>query len=119
MERTSERINEALDRAKNAAAEQHDLFRYAVNLDSKEVSGELVITLDHLQAFVEGMGNIIGYQILEKTHKGLVWQIRLSDRAMDELGVSRTRYTLTFDRILAAKKPEWLPMKPARRSTSA
>lgn len=110
LERTSERINEALERARSAASAQKELFEHAASFDSTEVAGELEITLDHLQAFVEGMGNIIGYEILEKTHKGLVWQIRLSDRAMDELGVSRTRYTLTFDRILAAKKPEWLPM---------
>lgn len=110
MERTSERINEALDRAKNAAAEQHDLFKYAVNLDSKEVSGELVITLDHLQAFIEGMASIAGFEILEKTHNGLIWQIRLGEAAMQSMGVSRSRFGLTFDRTLAAKKPDLLPM---------
>jgi len=110
MERTSERINEALDRAKNAAAEQHDLFKHAVNLDSKEVSGELAITLDHLQAFIEGMASIAGFEILEKTHNGLIWQIRLSEAAMQSMGVSRSRFGLSFDRKLAAKKPDLLPM---------
>lgn len=110
LERTRERINEALERAKSAASAQKELFEHAASFDSTEVAGELAITLDHLQAFIDGMGSMVGYEIVEKTHKGLVWQIRLSDRAMNTLGVSRTRYTLTFDRALAAKRPEWLPV---------
>ena len=110
LERTRERINEALERAKSAASAQKELFEHAASFDSTEVAGELAITLGHLQAFIEGMGSIVGYEILEKTHKGQVWKIKLSDRAMDTLGVSRTRYTLTFDRALAAKRPDWLPV---------
>ena len=110
LQRTSERIDEALDRAKNAAAEQHDLFKHAVNLDNREVSGELVITIEHLQAFIEGMTSIVGFEILEKTHGGLIWQIKFTEHAMEAMGVSRSRFGLTFDRMMAAKKPDLLPM---------
>ncbi|SOC01033.1 SNF2 domain-containing protein [Alloalcanivorax xenomutans] len=110
LERTSERINEALERAKKAASEQQELFKHAVNLDNKEVAGELVVTVEHLQAFIEGMARIVGFEVMEKTHKGLVWQIKLTEGAMESLGVVRSRFGLAFDRMLAAKKPELLPM---------
>lgn len=110
LERTNERIDEALERARKAASEQQELFEYAVNLDNKEVAGELEVTVEHLQAFIEGMAEVVGFDVLEKTHKNLVWKIKLSDAATKSLGVSRSRYSLTFDRVLAAKNPDLLPM---------
>lgn len=102
--RTRERIEEALDKAKNAASKQRELFEYAAGFDPTEVKDELNITSEHVKSFVAGMFNLLDIEVVDKTHKALIWQIRLPDEVAMELGVRRTRWEVTFDRMLHSQR---------------
>lgn len=102
--RTKERIEEALNKAKEAANKQRELFDYAASFNPDEIRSELNITSEHVIAFAEGMFLQEGIEVTEKTHKGNVWQIKLPDGLAQELGVKRTRYEITFDRFVATNR---------------
>lgn len=102
--RTRERIEEALEKAKNATIEQRELFEYAAGFDPREAKEELNITSEHVKSFVAGMFKLLGIDIIDKTHKNLIWQIRLPENIALELGVRRTRWDVTFDRMLHAQR---------------
>ena len=102
--RTKQRIDEAMDRAKEATAMQMELFEHAATFKPNETSGNLQITTDHGAAFVTGMFNILDIQIVETTHGGRIWQIRLPEDLQAELGVTRSRYDVTLDRSLGASR---------------
>lgn len=104
--RTTKRIEEALERAKNAASKQRELFEYAASFNPDEIKDELNITSAHVKSFAEGMFKQLGVEILSKSHKGLVWQLRLSDELALELGVRRTRWEVTFDRTIHSKRTD-------------
>lgn len=106
VERTQERIEKALERAKDATSKQQELFSHASGFNPREMSGELQITNSHLQSFVDGMCTILGIEILERTHKGLVWELRLPEPMLADFGVRRRRWAITFDRVLAARRGE-------------
>lgn len=112
IDRTRSRIDEALQRARDAAGKQRDLFQYAAGFNEHELKGEFVIDLRHLQSFVGGMCAITGVEIVDKKHQGLVWSLRFPETLIEELGITRTRWDITFDRGLAAKRKELLYMNP-------
>ncbi len=105
IQRTQERIDEALARAKAATAKQRELFEYAASFDPDETRHELRITSDHGAAFVKGMFRQLDIEIIETTHNGLLWHIRLPEAVQQSLGVSRIRYEVTLDRLLATSRP--------------
>lgn len=102
--RTTERIEEALNKAKGAATKQRELFEYAASFDPNSRRKELYITSDHISSFVEGMFHLIGVEIIEKTHKAQVWGIKLSEEFANELGVRKLRYDITFDRLISVNR---------------
>ncbi len=104
IHRTQERIDEALARAKEATKKQRELFEYAASFDPDETRRELRISQEHGVAFVDGMFNQLGIEVVETTHNGLIWHIRLPEAVQEELGVSRRRYEVTLDRILAVSR---------------
>lgn len=104
IERTEERIAEALARAKEASIKQRELFEYASSFDPEETRHELNISKEHVAAFVQGMFDQLAIEIVETTHNGLLWHIRLPEAVQSELGVSRSRYEVTNDRILATQR---------------
>ena len=103
--RTKERIEEALEKAKSATKMQRELFDHAASFDPNEIKEELAISIEHLQAFAQGMFAQTGIEIVEKTHEQKVWHIRIPEELMAELGTSRSRYEVTFDRFLATHRP--------------
>ncbi len=105
IQRTQERIDEALARAKAATAKQRELFEYAASFDPDETRHELRITSDHGAAFVLGMFRQLGIEIVETTHNGLLWHIRLPETVQQALSVSRSRFEVTLDRLLATSRP--------------
>lgn len=108
IDRTRERIDEALNQARTAAAKQRELFVHAATSDPSELRDELVITTDHLYSFVLGMFDQLGIEIAERSHKERLLRIRLSDQVMREMGLSRKapqRMDVTLDRMLAANRP--------------
>lgn len=110
VERTTERIDQAITRAKNAAAQQKELFHYASGFDPHELRSELSISVEHVQAFVRGMAKQLDIEIIEERLSGLVWEIRLPEHVQRSLGLTRTRWAITFDRALAARKRELVLM---------
>jgi superfamily II DNA or RNA helicase len=108
--RTRDRIEDALSRAREAVGKQKEMFQHASGFNPREIRGELAISNKHVQAFVEGMASLLGIEVLERTHNGLVWQLRLPPIVMKATGVSRQRCTISFDRMISARRPELLHM---------
>lgn len=108
IERTQERIDEALAKAREAAKKQHELFEHAASFDPNETRHELRITGEHSEAFVAGMFRQLGIDIVETSHNGRLWHIRLPESTQAALGVTRSRYEVTLDRILAVNRPNTL-----------
>lgn len=104
--RTRERIEEALEKAKNSASKQRELFEYAAGFDPKEIKEELNITSEHVMFFTQGMFDLLGIEVVDKTHKDLIWHIKLPESISKDLGVRRTRWRITFDRMLHAGREE-------------
>lgn len=102
--RTTERIEDALQKAKNAASMQRELFEHAAGFNPNEAKEELNITSEHVKSFAKGMFIYLGIEIVEKTHKDLVWHIKIPEDLTIELGVRKTRWEVTFDRKLHAKR---------------
>ncbi|MCB1871501.1 MAG: DEAD/DEAH box helicase, partial [Gammaproteobacteria bacterium] len=99
IQRTQERIDEALARAKEATVKQRELFEYAASFDPDETRHELSVSREHGAAFVQGMLRQLDIEVVDTTHNGLLWHIRLPERVQQVLGVSRSRYEVTLDRI--------------------
>jgi superfamily II DNA or RNA helicase len=110
ISRTRERIEEALGKAREAAGKQRELFEFAAGFNPDEIRDELNITTEHVVAFTAGMFLQLGIEIVERTHKDLVWQIRLPDEVAIELGVRKVRYEITFDRLMAAERAQTVIM---------
>ena len=105
IERTQQRIDEALQRAKAATEKQRELFQYAASFDPTEIRNELSISKEHSYAFVRGMFKHLQIEIVSTTHDDALWHIRLPETIAQELGSKRTRYDVTLERHLAAHRP--------------
>ncbi|HBP0975236.1 TPA: DEAD/DEAH box helicase [Pseudomonas aeruginosa] len=109
IDRTRERIDEALKQARTAAAKQRELFAHAATSDPNELRDELEITVDHLYSFVLGMFDQLGIEVAERSHKERLLRIRLSEQVMRDMGLSpkaSRRMDVTLDRMLAANLPD-------------
>ncbi len=104
IERTQQRIDDALQRAKEATEKQRELFENAASYDPNETRNELNISKAHSVAFVQGMFKQLGIDIVETTHNGELWHIRLPEALQQELHTKRSRYQVTLDRQLAARR---------------
>ncbi|MCO2331043.1 DEAD/DEAH box helicase [Pseudomonas aeruginosa] len=109
IDRTRERIDEALKQARTAAAKQRELFAHAATSDPNELRDEFEITVDHLYSFVLGMFDQLGIEVAERSHKERLLRIRLSEQVMRDMGLSpkaSRRMDVTLDRMLAANRPD-------------
>jgi superfamily II DNA or RNA helicase len=104
IHRTTERIENAISKAKSAASKQRDLFEYAAAFNPDEKQKELYITPEHIISFVRGMFDLLGVEVVEKTHKNQVWRIRLSEAFAKFLGVKKLRYDITFNRMISVSR---------------
>jgi hypothetical protein len=105
IQRTQQRIEQALAKAKAATAKQRELFEHAASFDPNETRHELRIGPEHSSAFVQGMFRQLAIEVIKTTHNGLLWHIRLPDAVQTELGTKRSHYQVTVDRLLAAGRP--------------
>ena len=106
IQRTSERIDEALQLARDAVEKQRELFEYVTGYDPNETSNELQITPMHVLAFVEGMLRLHEVEIVNTTHKGQVLDIKLTERLLEELHTGRQRLRITFNREIASTRAD-------------
>jgi ERCC4-related helicase len=104
IERTQERIDEALAKAKEATEMQRELFEHAASFDPDETRHELSISQEHGSAFVLGMFKLLAIEVVETTHNDLIWHIRLPEKVQQELTLSKSRHEVTLDRILATSR---------------
>lgn len=102
--RTRDRIEEALNKAKSSASKQRELFEHAAGYDPNEMKEGLNITSEHVQSFTVGMFEYLGVEIVDTTHKNLIWNIKLPEEFAAKLGVRKTRWEITFDRALYARR---------------
>ncbi|KQW35125.1 MULTISPECIES: DEAD/DEAH box helicase [Pseudomonas] len=109
IDRTRERIDEALKQARTAAVKQRELFVHAATSNPNELRDELEITAEHLYSFVVGMFEQLGIEVAERSHKERLLRIRLSEQVMRDMGLSpeaSQRMDVTLDRLLAANRPD-------------
>lgn len=104
VQRTQEEIEEALRRAREATELQQDLFQHVSGYDRDEARGELRMTREHLQAFVDGMFARLDVQVRGTTHNGLQREIELPEPLLAELPGWRPRERITFDRAWGASR---------------
>jgi len=102
IQRTRERIEEALARARDAVEKQRELFEYAAGFDPDEARGELAITPAHTRAFVEGMFALLDIEVVRRLHGGTVLELKLPDALLEALPGQSSRIRVTFDRERAA-----------------
>lgn len=110
IERTKQRIDDALNKAKESAAKQNELFQHAAGFNPEELSENLTITSEHVQAFVTGMCQVLDIQITHRSHGQKIWHLKLSELVMEDLGTRRSKQEVTFDRILARQRPDTIMM---------
>lgn len=108
IDRTRENIDEALAAAARSAKLQKDLFQYASSYDPDEVKNELSLTGNHTKALVKGCADLLGIEIIEQSHRGEVWHLRLPEEILDDIGITRSRWAMSFDRAIAARRKEFL-----------
>lgn len=104
--RTKERIDDAIERARQTAAKQRELFEHAAGFNPSEMNDELPISRAHIGHFFEGMCGILGIAIEERTHRGAVLRVRLPAPLMDAVGIRRSLWEVTTDRAIAARRPD-------------
>jgi ERCC4-related helicase len=105
IDRTQQRIDEALQRAKEATEKQRELFQNAASYNPNETRNELALSKEHSSAFVSGMFKQLHIDIVETSHNDVLWHIRLPENIQQELNSKRSRYEVTLDRQLAARRP--------------
>nr|WP_238985542.1 helicase-related protein [Nitrosococcus halophilus] len=105
VSRTRKRIEEAMQRAREAVEKQRDLFAHVSRYDPNESREELHIAHDHLRAFIEGMFVQEGIEIIERTHKNAIWEIRLPEELANQFSSARTRWRVTLERAEITRRP--------------
>ncbi|MEC6882507.1 helicase-related protein [Photobacterium piscicola] len=104
IQRTQQKIEEALEKAKSAANVQQELFEHASSFDPYALKEGFIPSAEHLTSFVESMFDYLSIQVIDKTHSGKVWQVRLSEELQDSLGMRKSRWDLTLDRVIASHR---------------
>ncbi|MBU1420136.1 MAG: DEAD/DEAH box helicase family protein [Proteobacteria bacterium] len=103
---TRKKIDEALQRAKEAVEKQRELLEYAAGYNPEESAGELAITLEHVDSFIKGVMEILDIKVLKTTHKGKVMRIALPDDVAEAIGVTGRQMKITLDRDIASRRKD-------------
>lgn len=106
INRTEERIEEALRRAREAVDKQRELFEFASSFDPNETRYDLRINPQHLRRFVEGMFAVLGIEIVSGHPASQVLTVRIPEDIADKLPQLRRVLQVTFDRELASRRPQ-------------
>lgn len=110
IERTEERIKEALERAKNATHLQRDLFKYVSRYNPEDLANELIITTAHQLVFIEGMCKQLNIEIVKRIHDDKVLQLKMPDKVMNELGTRSSTLDITVYRDMARSRKNTVMM---------
>ncbi len=102
--RTKQKIDEALENAREAVEKQRELFEFAATFDPNETKNELEIGAEHVGAFVRGMFRSLRIEIISETHHGTVMQIRIPEELVENNKSIRQRMHVTYDRVMASSR---------------
>jgi hypothetical protein len=105
--RTQQRIDDALERAREAASLQRDLFEHATSFNAATFNQQIVVTEEHLKSFISGMCHILEIELDTSYLKGRAWRLRLPNHFKERFNLSRAIHTITFDRELARKREDF------------
>lgn len=100
IDRSKDRIEDALRRAREAAEKEKDLFQYAKAYDPDEMRQDICLDVVHLKHFVLSMFEILGIKVLLKKRQGQVFQIEFPEDVLEQLPFRR-RIEVTFSREIA------------------
>lgn len=50
------------------------------------------------------MANLLKIEIVDRKHNNLVWNLRLPEAVREKFGVKNSRWTITFDCMIAARR---------------
>lgn len=103
VDRTANRIEEALQRARESSDMQKELFQHAVSYDANELQGAFQVDLEHLRAFVFGMIQWQGGEVREsRQYPGKAWRLILTEDVTRTVPGLVRDPLVTFDRRLLA-----------------
>lgn len=106
VDRTSDRIEEALRRARESSELQQILFKHAASYDAAELNGSFQVGTPHLQAFVLGMVVLLGGEARDsKAFPGRAWRLVLPDTVLSKVKRTGRSPLVAFDRA-ATVAPE-------------
>jgi len=97
IHRTTDQINAAMARAREAVQIQDELFRHFTGFDPSSMKDGLILTKEHLKAYFFGMCEVLGIEILNELHRGAVLDLRLSEKVREELGYRGSSLRVSFD----------------------
>lgn len=97
IDRTEERINEALEKARESVIKQRELFEHSSGFNPEEIKGEFKLNQNHVKAFVLGMCNQLNIDVVEETHSGAVFQLKFPEELRERLGFKATYLRITFE----------------------
>ncbi|RDI98941.1 ATP-dependent helicase [Dyella solisilvae] len=102
VKRTSERIDEAIERARQASEVQRDLFHHAVSYQADELKDTLQMGIEHLHAFVGGMIYALGGEVKpSQRFPGMAWRLVLPASVRENLPGLDAETLVAFDRTFA------------------
>jgi superfamily II DNA or RNA helicase len=102
--RTAERIDAALQKARDAADLQRELFSGAASYDRAELQGSLSIGPRHLAAFITGMLTMLDCEATVAADPRIL-RIRLSESVHKAVAGAGRIFSGTTDRSLAQEQP--------------
>ncbi|MGA0113738.1 MAG: helicase-related protein, partial [Candidatus Nanopelagicaceae bacterium] len=103
IQRTTEQINAALEKAREAVQIQDELFRHFTSFDPESMRDSLEITKDHLISFFLGMCDALNIEVIGEVHKGMVLEIKLPEAVREELGYRGANLRVSFDHTYASR----------------
>ncbi|KAB7764939.1 helicase-related protein [Xanthomonas sp. LMG 12462] len=99
VQRTEERIEDALRRARESSDLQKALFQHAVSYDPNEMRAAFPVSMDHLRAFTFGMLEFLGGSVHDsRLFFGKAWRIGLPDMIVAAVPGLGREPLVTFDR---------------------
>lgn len=101
VQRTQERIDEALQRARESSDIQRKLFEHAASYDARALSGAFQVGPSHLQAFVFGMVKFLDGDVREtRKYPGRAWRLILPAQLATSIPGLGREPIVTFERAL-------------------
>ena len=101
LQRTEDRIEDALKRARESSDLQQALFQHAVSYDPNEMRTAFSVSMAHLRAFTFGMVELMGGSVRDSRHyPGRVWRLEPSETISAAIPGLGRESLITFDREL-------------------